>query len=1109
MNTILLKKIGIVSKYTLLILIVHCMSCAVLVAHKSAAQKVDEVHLSVEWDNVALKEALKTLELKTDFEFFFDDKKAARVTDISLVAENKSLKEILLLLSREKGLRFKRLNRVISVIKQPKGGRLPEIVEEDYRVVEIGGKITDENGEGLPGASVIEKGTVNGTTTDVEGNYKLSVSENATLVISFVGYQTVEISTNGRSVIDVEMVLDAEQLEEVVVVGYGTVKKSDLTGAVSNVKMENTSVSSNVTLGQYLQGVAPGLNVGQVDEAGENPSLSIRGQTTLNGNQSVLIVVDGIIFNGSLSELNPADIASVNVLKDASSKAIYGAQAANGVILIDTKQGDLGQKPVVRYSTSFSVQNPTNKLEPYDNAGWVEKNTKILWRDAYTEESGYLQPNPNFDYAASFNPFNLSTELAEYIDQGIEFNWFDELTDPGKIIKHDLSVSGSTANTRYLLSIGYVDQDGYLFKDDFNRVTGRINLESEINDWFTFGANTYMSLADYSGEKQDFPSRLTNHFPAYDENGEMIPRWGVIVSPLTALSTPDFDKRNSVFGKVYAKIRIPSIKGLMYTINYGNNYRWNRHYNANKHSGSGVAFKNNEAWYDWTLDNILNYKTTLNEDHNIDVTLLYGARENKSEKTASRATGFANLLLGYNSLQQGENLSVNSDAWEESFLYQMARLNYNYKNRYYFTATYRRDGYSGFSKNNKIGEFPSMALRWAVGDEPFLSNLSFMDQLDLRVGYGSNGNLVARYSSLGLVSSGPTYVVGAASLIGQAPSSLANNDLLWEKTSELNVGVDFSVYNGVVSGTFNYYTGTTNDLLFDVDLPSTTGFTRIKTNVGEIANRGFESLINVRAVSVSDFSWNVGLVFSTNKNEVVKLPGSDNNGNGKVDINTGSRGSSFLEEGLSIGSIQNFEWDGFWQISDFESGTISNAQIGSEKVIDRDEVDGIDENDVVIVGRTEPAYRFSIRNDFRYKKIGLSFFINSIQGGKDGYLGNNTYNPLTLGHALSENMYKQVDFWTPSNTNPDWRSPSSTQVVPGFAQYNSRSFVRLQDVSLTYNFDSAITDKLGIGSLSVFVSGKNLITLTDWKGWDPETGAGLNGSRPVMKSYSIGLDVSF
>ncbi len=981
----------------------------------------------------------------------------------------------------------------------------------------VSGTVTDPNADPLPGVNIVVKGTTQGTVTDNNGRFSITLkSRNETLVFSFIGFETKEVKAD-KPVINVVLHPSAIGLDEFVAIGYGSQRKKDLTGAVSRADLTNVEANPSVTLGEMLKGTVPGLNIGQVNRAGQNPSISIRGRTTIGGNRNVLIVVDGIIFNGSLAELNPMDIESVDVLKDASSKAIYGAQAANGVILITTKKGGIqkGKKPVITYSNLFSIETPTADIETYDAAGFEQKNRNILWRDAYTAESGYLEVNPNFDYKTEFNNYSLQTEVTEGLEKGVDYNWFDALTSPGKVTKHNLSVAGGSTNTKYLLSLGYTGQDGYILNDDYNKISGRVNIETDITDWLTIGTNSYLSVNDYSGEAVDFgwSTNMPPYLQPYDENGKLIPRWGLVVNPFVYTQNPDFDKRNSIFGKMFGKIKVPFVKGLTYTINYGNNYQWRRHYNSDQYDGAGVAYKYFASRNDMTLDNIVAYTKTFNSNHNLDVTLLYGIRENDYENTNAVGKNFTSLKLSYNSLELGESATVSSDAWKESFLYQMARASYNFKNTYYITGTIRRDGFSGFAPNNKTAVFPSLALAWIISNENFLKGVDYIDFLKLRLSYGKNGNLTNRYSSLALVASRPIYVNGSNTLIGQYPIAMENNNLKWETTTGINLGVDFDLLNDRLKGSVEYYNSVTNDLLFRVNVPNVTGFTSIMSNVGKIGNTGVELNLDATVMKKHDFSWDVGVVFATNKNEVLELPGKDNNDNGLVDMNASSTNSNFLEVGQSIGAIQNYFWDGFWQIDDYAVDSVINlTQIGSEKIIDQNDDGVIDEKDLRVIGRTEPAYRFSIYNNLKYKNFSFSFLINSVQGGKDGYLGANVTNAfcyLSMGHAITFNMPTQLDFWTPANTNPHGRNPSSTQVVKRFTQYHSRSFVRLQDVTLRYDFDDNILKKLNFLDLSVFVSGKNLLTFTDWLGWDPETGVGIAGGFPTMKSVSVGLNVSF
>ncbi|MEM9143884.1 MAG: SusC/RagA family TonB-linked outer membrane protein, partial [Bacteroidota bacterium] len=572
------------------------------------------------------------------------------------------------------------------------------------------------------------------------------------------------------------------------------------------------------------------------------------------------------------------------------------------------------------------------------------------------------------------------------------------------------------------------------------------------------------------------------------------------------------DKRNSLFAKFYARVDVPFIKGLSYTINFGNNYRWARRFNSDEGDGAGTAFKMNSSAYDWTLDNILSYKTTIADKHNIDATFVYGARENEYEETMAQGIGFSNQELTYNSLEQAETFTATSDAWEESYVYQMGRLAYNYADKYYLTATLRRDGFSAFPDGNKTALFPSAALGWVVSEENFMRD-SFANYLKLRLSYGANGNLINRYASSALVTSEAAYVDGSTSLIGQEARELANPNLVWESTTGFNYGIDFGIFNNLVSGSLEYYNTTTDDLIFGFVIPEATGFSSILSNIGEVKNTGFEASLNINPLRTDNFNWNLGIVFATNQNEITALPGQDNNDNGLVDVNAGSFNDQFLEIGESIGAIYNYEQDGFWQISDFQAGLIEDFQIGSERLVDQNGDGVIDTSDLVVVGRTEPAYQFSISNQFTYKQFDLSFLLNSVQGGQDGYLGEQNVwegGIGTLSAAVLGNFYREINFWTPNNTNPDFRSPASFQEAANFRPWEDRSFVRLQDISLSYNLDSNLTDKLGMGNCRLYVSGKNLITWTDWNGWDPETNTGIAlAGRPVMRSIALGLDISF
>ncbi|WP_236978956.1 SusC/RagA family TonB-linked outer membrane protein [Membranihabitans maritimus] len=977
--------------------------------------------------------------------------------------------------------------------------------------ITVNGSVQDASGEPVIGATILVKGTTNGTTTDIDGQYELAnVGADTVLVFSYVGMKSQEVMVNAQNRIDVVLEEGAIGLEEVVVVGYGTQRKSDLTGSIASADIEAFRESPNVNIMQSLQGSVPGVQIGQVNQAGEEPSIQVRGQSTLNGSTSPLIVVDGIIFRGRIADLNPADIASVDVLKDASSKAIYGAQAANGVILITTKEGKVSQKPTIQYSGSISTQNPTVDARILNREEVLQKIKDIEYRNAYLGP-GYTEPNPDWEFDQS----ELLPKLLSGIENGTDYDWWGALTSPGHIMNHVLSISGGSENTNYYLSGGYTDQKGFILNDNYSRATARINIETDLTNWLTVGTNTYASFADFSGVYPNINgiSRGTSPLVApKDQNGELIVNHlgDNNVNPFLNAQADDRDLNNRVSGNLFAKIKVPQIKGLSYQLNFNNNLNWFSHSTSNIYGAglSGAASKAHASNYDVMLDNILTYNREFN-NHSVNFTLVAGYNKVKFDRTYAGGENIPNLSLSYNSLEQSIIREINSDAWEQVSTYQMGRFNYNFKNRYILTGTLRRDGFSGFSANNKFGLFPSLGAGWVVSEESFFSmpNINF---LKIRASYGQNGNQAARYSSLARVLSSESnhyvYGDGSGTSLGLSPASLANSDLSWETSTGLNLGVDFGVINERVRGNIEYYSTATTDLLWDLRLPQITGFSQITTNLGRIENRGFEVSLQTIPVQKKNFRWNLNLNFSRNQNKIVELLQLDNNGDGKEDDLV----ASGLFIGESIGTIYGYEIDGIWQVNDEIQEGFSP---GTYRIVDQNNDGAISaSDDRVILGRSEPAFRFGIQNTFRYKGLSLRIFVNSIQGGKNGYLGANHPSGVagTPGTAQNSNWFTFYDYW--STLNPDGKYPrtwEAAQIKP--SQYFSRSFVRLQDLSLSYSFKKSTLEQIGINNTKIYVSGKNVLTLTKWDGWDPETNQGIGNANafPLMKAYTLGLDISF
>lgn len=979
--------------------------------------------------------------------------------------------------------------------------------------IAVKGRVTNERNQPIESASVVVKGTNNGTTTNSNGEYMLNAPANAILVISAIGHPTNEIPVENKALHNVTLSSAAADLERVVVVGYGTQRKKDVTGAVASVNLEDQRNLPNTNLGQFLQGSVPGLNVGVATSAGGTPPISIRGQVTLSGSQSVLIILDGIQYNGSLSSINPDDIATIDVLKDASSTAVYGAQAANGVILITSKKGRRSDKPRMSFSTSYSHQQPTvGNLKPYEREGFINFMNQNFYEQAYTQASGFTEPNPNFDLSkvidAALTAGNNRNSLAPF-----NYNWFNEATNNGSIYEASLNISGGSDRFNYFLSGALVDQKGFIVNDKFKRKTLRANLETKPFDWWKVGLQSSGSFVNQDGNEPSFGSilRMPPLVVPFDSAGNLIPfpTRTLEPNPFTTFFVDDYERHNYYFANIYSDIDIPFIKGLNYRINFGNNYRQDKRFYSSVFGGgqTGQAFKNYADYYDYTFDNILSYNKRMGI-HDINATLLYGSIERNFNSTNARAEGFSRLNLSYNQLNLGTNRFVESFAYSEALNYQMARVNYKFMDRYLITGTLRRDGFSGFAKNNKYGVFPVLALGWVLSEEGFVKDIDAINLLKLRAGYGAVGNQTERWSSLARVEGNAAYIFGdgGSTAFGQTVTTLGNDNLEWEKTTGLNLGVDFGLFRNRINGSLEYYKNKTTDLLYSIQIPNISGFGNIRTNVGQINNTGFEAAINGSIFRSRDFSWDANFNFATNRNRVVTIRGIDANNDGVEDDLI----ASGLFIGRSIATIYDYQLNGIYQLGETP---LPGFFTGTLRIVDQNKDNKIEQaDDRVILGRQEPAYRWSLGNTVAYKDFSLYVFFNSVQGGSNGYLGNNNPSYFREDNTIRINALQGIDYWSPLNSDgkyPRNIAGQRAKFEPNFWQ--SRSFVRLQDITLSYNLkNNLLKNSAAIQNLNVFVSGKNLITWTDWEGWDPETGQGLTtDGRPVLRAFTAGLNLVF
>lgn len=957
----------------------------------------------------------------------------------------------------------------------------------------VRGSVSDaSNGEPLPGVNVLLKGSTQGVITDSGGAFELNVpDEAATLVFSFVGYTSQEVSVGNQTTLSVSLQADQKALDEVIVVGYGSQSKRNVTGSISKIDMKQTENLPNTNVTQALRGRVAGVQFTDNGRPGQNGSILIRGPRSLSAGNGPLIVLDGIFFNGSLAEINPNDIESMEVLKDASAAAIYGARAANGVILITSKKG-VTEKPTIRFNAFAGIANRAQKV-------------KLLTPDRYLERKRDYNRAAGLPYEQISDLLHPS-EYANYQAGKVVDHW-DVVSQNSSIQSYDLSISGATGRTNYLLSTALVDEKGLYLNDNMKRVSIRANLENKITDWLTVGVNSMYSRRDYSGLEPVQASNIGPYSMPYHDDGE--PTLNLLPEDQThqanpvrrSILTKNEEIWNNLFTNFHALIKIPGIDGLTYRLNYSPNVRWRHNYNftrQDKHIGANTTAANKfiQQDFDWVLENIVSYSKQLGNDHFLDVTLLYGRNHTRWESTTANATELSSDVLGWNSLGLGSVLTNSSAAALTDGMSSMARLNYHFKNKYLVTLTARRDGSSVFASNNKYATFPSASLAWILSDEDFIGGVDQVDLLKLRLSYGAVGNqAISPYQSLGSASMN-RYVFGdgGTSSVGIFPSGMGNSNLKWETSYTANLALDFELLKRRVSGTAELYDIRTNDLLVWRALPQMTGVSGVWTNIGATGNKGIELSINTVNITSNLFEWSTNFVFSRNINRIISLYGP--NAEGVEEDDLGNRW--FIGQPINV--AYDYVFDGIYQEGD---DIPSNSRAGWVRLKDLDG-NGIIEptGDRTIVGQTgQPKYRWGITNNFRYKNFNLSIFVNAMQG----WIQSIDLDPGIHTHR----NYNRIDdgWWTPENKSG--ASPSVTYLNPlGHAYYRSRDFIRLQDVALSYDFSEKAKEKLKVNGLRLYLSGKNLYTLTKWPGADPESGANHNGI-PASRMLTAGLNLTF
>ncbi len=960
--------------------------------------------------------------------------------------------------------------------------------------ITVTGTVLDEKKVGLPGATVVIKGTQIGTSTDADGHFTLRVPDGTatpTLVISTVGYLRQEIPIEGRTSFTINLAPNAQDLSEVVVVGYGTQKRSDVTGSVVSVAQDRLEKIPVSNVAQALAGSVAGVNITTTSSVpGSQPRIQVRGVRSISASTDPYIVVDGLPFPGNLNDINSNDIASIEILKDASSTAIYGTRGSNGVILISTKRGKTG-KPEIRYNGYAGLEYLVKRLNPLSPEAYAQKYLDFAAQRGFTP----TQPLPN------------AAEVVN-LQAGRTVDWMKEIGQQGVIQDHNLSISGGTDNVKYFVSGEFFNQQGTIKGFQFQRVSLRSNIDATITPWLRLGTSSFFSTNNDNGGRADLTlAQVTSPYGnLYNADGTyaiypQLPEL-LIKNPLLALTTQRQSRVNQLTGTGYAEVAPTFLEGLKYRLNATYSYRPYRYaYYEGRSFGNlnGFAQLTNDERMNYTLENILSYTKDFGK-HHIDFTGLYSAQENTYFTTTENGSGFINDQSGFNSIGSGSlPPTISSYNERRALLSQMARVNYNYDSRYLLTLTARRDGSTVFGSNtDKYNIFPSFALGWNVANEAFLKDNNLLNVLKLRFSYGITGNeAINPYQTItGLAQL--QYAYNGVTTVGLRPNILGNADLKWEHTGSTNYAIDFGILKNRITGTVEYYDAKTSDLLLNRQIPIISGYGSVLSNVGSVRNQGVEVALTTANVQRPDFTWETTLNFSAVRNRVTQIYGT-----GGDDIGNN------LFIGRPLGGIYDYVKTGVWQQGEDASSQDPGAKPGDLKFADINGDGKITSLDRQYLGSTLPDWQGGITNTFTYKGLSLRIFFQTVQG----VLRNNgNLNFVDLGGRT--NIPQEVGYWTPQNASQD--RPGLNYTNPrGYGYASNASFTRLKDMTLNYTFPADLSEKLHLGNLSVYLSGRNLYTWTKWVGWDPEqnytvgNGTGNGGTNfPQVRSIVAGVNVS-
>ena len=1088
-------------------LLMVCVFCSYAGNAHSQNAKV-----SIRMNNVKLDKILNEIENQTDYLFIYNNQvDINKITSVKV--KNEAVAQVLDRILSGTGINYELEGTHIILTTEA-----IKDLHAQQQAKTVTGTVTDVSGEPIIGANIRIKGTTTGTITDIDGNFSIEAEPQSVIEVSYIGYLTQETVINNQKSIRFLLKEDTKTLDEVVVIGYGVQKKADLTGSVANINTEKLNTQSNANIGQALQGKIAGVDiVSQGGAPGSGTRIMVRGIGTLN-NASPLYIVDGMYMN-SIDHINPNDIASIDVLKDASSAAIYGSRAANGVIIVTTKEGSNTEgKPIIDLSVNLGISTASKFLDMLDAKGWAEVTT--IARQAIGKPA-----------------VDMATDLANKPDN----DWQDIMFRPALMQNYNLSVKGGGKYSTYYTGLGYFNQDGIVKGTNYQRY----NIQSK-NDYkrgiFSAGTNLIISFSHDKPLHQELRGGMIGTIlqsvptlEKYDDTreGGYGGTYGDVVNiphPLAIIDDNIMDRYNEnvkIFANLYAQIEL--FKGLKYKLNLTPDFSFERYKNYLNKYDFGLATNSitqlterQRRRRNILVENLLTFDRTFGE-HKISALAGYTYQDSRFRHIQAYGEGLPQGLEEIDAATT--NRSNEGNSWRSVLTSILGRVFYSYQNKYLFTATIRRDGSSKFGKNNRYGYFPSFSLGWNVAEEKFMENVHWLDQLKLRGGYGVLGNQeIDNYQYSSTITTGINYPDGNGGLLqGAFPKNFANPDIKWEETAMTNVGIDFMAFNNRLSLTADYYVKNTKDILLTVPIPISSGGANDPIrNAGKIRNNGFEFNLGWMDQPNPDISYGINLIGSFNKNKVIAMgseSGSIKGGSTNQNITT-----SETKAGYPIGGYWLISTAGYFNSQEEVDAYAKDgkkiqpaAEPGDIKFVDANNDGVINDDDRVFQGSPFPDFTFALNGNMRYKNFDLSIGLQGVLGNKIYNATRQTLEDVTKG---SNFLASCLDYWTPENKNAShprltWDDPNRNTRAESDRYLENGSYLRLRSVQLGYTFPQTWF-KGAIQHARVYINAENLFTITSYSGYSPDVNADNANYRgfdnfiyPTNRTFMLGLNVTF